>query len=75
MTGLLAALVVVAGGIAALLLIGLGIWFQISRLGRWPRQTRHAACRSERGRSSSSSSRRSAASCTCSSAVPAGQVS
>jgi hypothetical protein len=33
MTGLLAALVVVAGGIAALLLIGLGIWFQISRLG------------------------------------------
>ena len=34
MTGLLAALVVVAGGIAALLLIGLGIWFQISRLGR-----------------------------------------
>jgi hypothetical protein len=34
MTGLPAALVVVAGGIAALLLIGLGIWFQISRLGR-----------------------------------------
>lgn len=34
MTGLLTALVVVAGGIAALLLIGLGIWFQISRLGR-----------------------------------------
>ena len=34
MTGLLAALVVVVGGIAALLLIGLGIWFQISRLGR-----------------------------------------
>jgi hypothetical protein len=34
MTGLLAALVVVAGGIAALLLVGLGIWFQISRLGR-----------------------------------------
>ena len=34
MTGLLAALVVVAGGIAALLLIGLGIWFQSSRLGR-----------------------------------------
>jgi hypothetical protein len=34
MTGLLAALVVVAGGVAALLLIGLGIWFQISRLGR-----------------------------------------
>jgi hypothetical protein len=34
MTGLLAALVVVARGIAALLLIGLGIWFQISRLGR-----------------------------------------
>jgi hypothetical protein len=34
MTGLLAALVVVAGGIAALLLICLGIWFQISRLGR-----------------------------------------
>ena len=34
MTGLLAALVVVAGGIAALLLIGLGIWFQISCLGR-----------------------------------------
>jgi hypothetical protein len=33
-TGLLAALVVVAGGIAALLLIGLGIWFQISCLGR-----------------------------------------
>jgi len=34
MTGLLAALVVVAGGIAALLLIGLGIWFQIPCLGR-----------------------------------------
>lgn len=34
MTGLLAALVVVAVGIAALLLIGLGIWFQISCLGR-----------------------------------------
>jgi hypothetical protein len=34
MTGLLAALVVVAGGIAALLLIGLGMWFQISCLGR-----------------------------------------
>lgn len=34
MTGLPAALVVVAGGVAALLLIGLGIWFQISRLGR-----------------------------------------
>jgi hypothetical protein len=34
MTGLLAALVVVAGGIAALLLIGLGIRFQISCLGR-----------------------------------------
>lgn len=34
MTRLPAALVVVAGGIAALLLIGLGIWFQISRLGR-----------------------------------------
>jgi hypothetical protein len=34
MTGLPAALVVVAGGLAALLLIGLGIWFQISRLGR-----------------------------------------
>jgi hypothetical protein len=34
MTGLLAALIVVAGGIAALLLIGLGIRFQISCLGR-----------------------------------------
>jgi hypothetical protein len=34
MTGLLAALVVVAGGIAALLLAGLGIWFQISCPGR-----------------------------------------
>ena len=34
MTGLLAALAVVAGGIAALLLVGLGIWFQISCLGR-----------------------------------------
>jgi hypothetical protein len=34
MTRLLAALVVAAGGVAALLLIGLGIWFQISRLGR-----------------------------------------
>jgi hypothetical protein len=34
MTGLLAAMIVVAGGIAALLLIGLGIWFQISCLGR-----------------------------------------
>lgn len=34
MTGLPAALVMVAGGVAALLLIGLGIWFQISRLGR-----------------------------------------
>lgn len=34
MTGLLAALVVVVWGIAALLLIGLGIWFQISCLGR-----------------------------------------
>jgi hypothetical protein len=34
MTGLLAALAVVAGGIATLLLIGLGIWFQISCLGR-----------------------------------------
>jgi hypothetical protein len=34
MTGLLATLAVVAGGIAALLLIGLGIWFQISCLGR-----------------------------------------
>ncbi|MGH3190447.1 MAG: PLDc N-terminal domain-containing protein [Streptosporangiaceae bacterium] len=34
MTGLLAALIVVAGGIAAPLLIGLGIWFQISCLGR-----------------------------------------
>jgi hypothetical protein len=33
MTGLLAALVVAAGGIAALLLIGSGIWFQISCLG------------------------------------------
>jgi len=33
-TGLLAALVVAAGGVAALLLIGLGIWFQISRLDR-----------------------------------------
>ena len=34
MTGLPAALVMVAGGVAALLLIGFGIWFQISRLGR-----------------------------------------
>jgi hypothetical protein len=34
MTGLLAALVVVAGGIGVLLLIGLGIRFQISCLGR-----------------------------------------
>jgi hypothetical protein len=34
MTGLLAALAVLAGGIAALLLIGLGIRFQISCLGR-----------------------------------------
>ena len=34
MTGLLAALVVVAGGVAALLLIRLGIWFQISCLSR-----------------------------------------
>lgn len=34
MTGLLAALVVVAGGTAALLLIGLGIWFPISCPGR-----------------------------------------
>ncbi len=34
MTGLLAALVVVAGGIAALLLIGLTVRFQISCLGR-----------------------------------------
>jgi hypothetical protein len=34
MTGLLAALVVVAGGIAALLLTGLGTWFQISCPGR-----------------------------------------
>jgi hypothetical protein len=34
MTGLLAALVVVAGGIAALLSIASGIWFQISCLGR-----------------------------------------
>ena len=30
MTRLLAALAVLAGGIAALLLIGLGIWFQIA---------------------------------------------
>jgi hypothetical protein len=30
MTGVLAALVVVTGGIAARLLIGLGIWFEIS---------------------------------------------
>jgi len=34
MAGLLAALVVVAGGIAALFRIGLGIWFQISCPGR-----------------------------------------
>ena len=34
MNGLLAALVLVAGGIAALLLIGLGFWFQISCPGR-----------------------------------------
>lgn len=34
MTGLLAALVVIGGGIAALLLIGLAIRFQISCLGR-----------------------------------------
>jgi len=34
MTGLLAALVVVVGGIAAVLLIGVGIRFQISCLGR-----------------------------------------
>jgi Phospholipase_D-nuclease N-terminal len=34
MNGLLAALVVVAGGVGALLLIGLGIRFQISCLGR-----------------------------------------
>lgn len=34
MTGLLAALVVVAGCVAALLLTGSGIWFQISCLGR-----------------------------------------
>ena len=34
MTGLLAALAVAAGGIAALLLTGLGIWFQISCPGR-----------------------------------------
>jgi hypothetical protein len=34
MTALLAALVVVAGSVAALLLIGLGIWFQISRADR-----------------------------------------
>ena len=34
MTGLLAAPAAVAGGIAALLLTGLGIGFQISRLGR-----------------------------------------
>jgi len=36
MPGLLAALVVVAGGVAALLLTGSGIWFQISL----PRQAR-----------------------------------
>ena len=34
MTGLLAALAVVAGGIAARLLTGAGIWLQISCLGR-----------------------------------------
>ncbi len=34
MTGLLAALVVVAGGIAVLLLAALGIWFRISCPGR-----------------------------------------
>jgi hypothetical protein len=34
MTGLLAALAVVAGGVAAPLLTGSGIWSQISRLGR-----------------------------------------
>ena len=34
MNGLLAALVVVAGGVAAVVLIGLGIRFQISCLGR-----------------------------------------
>jgi hypothetical protein len=34
MTGLLAALVVAAGGIAGLLLTGLGIWFRISCPGR-----------------------------------------
>ena len=34
MTGLPAALVVVAGGIAALLLTGSGIWFRISCPGR-----------------------------------------
>jgi hypothetical protein len=60
MTGLLAALVVVAGALPPLL-IGLEIWFQISCPGRLAEAARHAACRSERGRSSSSSSRRSAA--------------
>ena len=40
MTGLLAALVVAAGGIAALLLIGLGIWFQISGKLALPGQAR-----------------------------------
>jgi hypothetical protein len=40
MTGLVAALAVVAGGMAALLLTGSGTWFQISCPGRlltaWP---------------------------------------
>jgi len=71
MTGLLAALVVVAGGIAALILIGLGIWFQISCLGRLAEADQKRGLPKRAWRSSSSSSRRSAASCTCTWAVPA----
>ena len=50
MTGPLTALVVVAGVVPALLLIGLGIWFQISCLGRLAvADQEKAARRSERG--------------------------
>jgi hypothetical protein len=60
MTGLLAALVVVAGGLAALLLTGLGIWFQISCPGCLAEagQTRGLPKRAWRSSSSSPDVRR-----------------
>jgi hypothetical protein len=65
MAGLLAATGAGGRGIALLLPAGLGIWFQISCLGRLAEADQTLGLPKRAWRSSSSSSRRSAASCTC----------